>query len=81
MLQIHYIDFLLTAIVVFNNETCYNQCIDNCIIYSNTFRLTRSHTLLGATISILQLRIGVNDNRKMFADFEINIKYLIDNAK
>ena len=33
------------------------------------------------TVSNIQLRIGVYDSGKKFANFERNIKYIVDNSK
>ena len=53
----------------------------NCTTYSNTFRFTGTHILLGMTVSNIQLLIGVYDSGKKFANFERNIKYIIDITK
>ena len=53
----------------------------NCTIYmyNNTFPLTRNHILQWMTN--FHLLIGVYDSGKKFANFDTNIKYIIDNAK
>ena len=80
MLQIKHIECLLTAITVFNN-TGYTMLYNKCTIYRNTFRFTWNHILYGMTVSNIQLLIGVYDSGKKFANFERNIKSIIDNAK
>ena len=58
----------------------YTMLYNNCIFYSNTFRLTRNHILQGVTVSNVQLLIGVYDKGNKFANFDRNVKYIIDNA-
>ena len=62
-------------------EPGYTMLYSNCTIYSNIFHLTRNHILQGMTVSNIQLLIGVYDSGKKFANFDRNIKYIIDNAK
>ena len=53
----------------------------NCTTYSNTFRLTRNHILQWMTVSKIQLLIDVYDSGEKFANFDRNIKYIIEYAK
>ena len=60
-------------------EPGFTMLYSNCTLHSNNFRLTRSHILQGKTVSNIQLLIGVGDTGKKFANFDRNIKYVIDN--